>query len=130
MEEKSGLSLKEALDLLNAATGRVDAMWNFYMLVSVGVLTLGLDDAEDWHGKTVLSLAFIIFSVVNTVVLYRTQEAAALLYEGAAARAERGELLEEIFKGALAKLKRAKPRRMLVFHLMLDVVVLAALWTR
>jgi hypothetical protein len=130
MDEKAGLSLKEALDLLNAATGRADAMWNFYMLVSVGVLTLGLDDAEDWHGKIVLSLAFIIFSVVNTIVLYRTQGAAMLLYEGVSARAEGGELMEPAFKGALAKLKRAKPKRMLQFHLMLDAVVLAALWTR
>lgn len=129
MAERSGLSLKEAMDLLNAQTARGDSLWNFYMLVSVGVLTLGLDNAEDWHGKTVLSLAFFIFAAVNAAVLYRTQEGATLLYDVIRARADADDPEPEL-KTALVKLRRATPRRMLWFHLVLDLVVIAALWTR
>lgn len=130
MGDDYGLSLKEAIDLLNAQTGRGDALWNIYMLVSVGILTLGLDDAEDWHGKLVLSAAFVTLAAVSAAVLYRTQEAALLLYEGVARRAEASKSLEQDFRSALARLKRASPKRMLLFHLILDVVVLTALWTR
>ncbi|HEX5707108.1 MAG TPA: hypothetical protein VFX96_07420 [Pyrinomonadaceae bacterium] len=129
MAEKAGLTLKEAMDLLNAQTSRGDAMWNFYMLVSVGVLTLGLEKAEDWHTKIVLSLAFLIFASVNAAVLYRTQEGATLLYDVIRTRADADNPEPEL-RIALTKLKRATPRRMLWFHLVLDIVVIAALWTR
>ncbi len=120
MAERSGLSLKEAMDLLNAQTSRGDALWNFYMLVAVGVLTLGLDNAEDWHGKIVLSLAFVIFAAVNAAVIYRTQEGATLIYDVIQVRAD-AENPEPQLRVALT---------MLWFHLVLDIVVIAALWTR
>jgi hypothetical protein len=45
------------------------------------------------------------------------------------ARAESDDPEPEL-RTALVKLRHATPRRMLWFHLLLDIVVVAALWTR
>ena len=130
MNETTSFGLKEAVDLLNVHTARSDTLWNFYALVAIGVLTLGLDKAEDWHGKIVLSSAFLVFALVNLGALRQTQATSTLLYAGIKGRVEEEERLRPEFRDAHLRLRRATPRQTLAFHAILDLGVLAALWTR
>jgi len=118
--------LKEAISLHKDQTDRSDRLWNYYIIVTLGVLgfVLSGNAASRLPGvRYVLLGGYILFFTVNLWALWTTQKTLALLNSGIAETLKNREDSREEFNEALLSLKRAESWQMAPFHLLLDISV-------
>jgi hypothetical protein len=120
--------LKEAVGLLNDQTARSDRLWNIYMAAAGFAITYGLK-LEVGLPVLALSLIFVVFTLVNMGALYQTHDTINALYKGMGNDLHGNTHVNVEYSRALLKLKRAKPKQSLAFHLVWDTVVLITLWS-
>jgi hypothetical protein len=69
-------SLKDAFDILNAGAARVDTLWHFYALVTLGVLGFVLGNEairQNRNARIQITIAFAFFALVNALALFQAQ---------------------------------------------------------
>src|SRR5262245_49571525 len=117
----------QAKDVLGFAIERASALnglWNLFIAVAtaiIGVMASGKAFTTSRLLKIFFTLAFVAFACVNLDAMLRLGELRQALLS----------MLPKTFPGrpeVVASLSPAKPWQYVSFHILLDAVVLAAIW--
>jgi hypothetical protein len=121
------LGPKDAADLLVSSRAELSTLWNIFIVVVLGLVSLAYSQKgpADRRLRAALMVAFGVFAIGNLYSVLTVHSFSLSLV---------AELRDASFSGRLAKtfvgLQVSPVWRVAAYHILLDVVVVAALWVK
>jgi hypothetical protein len=123
------MSVTDLLPIYLERSAAVQTFWNFHITVSLAVLgfvTAAQSAVATWQVQLLITLAFAAFALSNLAALSEVQQQRHVLSEILRALAERAG--EENQKRLSALAKPPHVWQVCLFHLIMDVFVVTAVW--
>jgi hypothetical protein len=122
--EVTGLEANDVLGFAIERASAINTYWNLYIAVATGVVGI-MASGREFSGtrsiKVFITVAFVIFALSNLNAIIRLAELRQALLETLPATMENREAI-------VASLSPAKWWQYTAFHIVLDAVVIAAIW--